>query len=849
MSDQKPRYKKQKYNYNETEILAEYRRAVSLSQDEAAKCYGLEGAKRRNMVGDWERGVNHADSRHPEKFLRYLWKCLKLKDYPPEEMHNVWDQVVVRQWKWDPLTYEKARQYLPNAKSLLELLAQEKFKIAPFLIPPRDYDPIGRNNLLKKLKQRLLAGNDVALYGIPGVGKTNLALALAYDPEVLGYYQGGVLWVGLGQQATEASIFIGLGKWAETLGLSQEKIDQLKDIRSRMEAIYEEIGKRKLLLIIDDAWDIKKAQSFQVGGRNCAHLITTRSPEIAWDFAEDGAIEVPPLNNYNSKSLLVKFIPELKSSESQSIIKAVGGLPLSLILIGRYLRLQTRPISEALEDLKQEKLRLEGLDRPIHPLKRSPTLREEESITLQATINISYRILNQKQQAELQALSVFPPNPNTFSKVAALTIAESSPDALSILIKQHGLIQTNGDRYSLHQTINDFLRNQFSDGLVYQRFAEFFTGYVEARMTDYDALDLEATNIFEVFQVASEHDLPANLVRIANVFFDFLRTRGLYELADHYLNQAKQAASSLGDNVGLATILLHLGGIAERSGKYPDAEKYMQEGLIVARNIGHRELTAALLGSLGAISGNQGDLIQAEKFYNEALDLARLADDRRRITGLLANLGVVAVSRRDFVKAEQYWLEALELSRDIEDAEITIQLLANLGAMASEHNDYEKSENYLQEALTLAYKIKHYENISYTLDFLGSVAMAQQDYLKAEKHYREGLNTAKEIGHRWLISRILNSLGEFHLKQQNIEEASQAFLESLPISQNLQAQENTAYTLYGLAQVEKAKGNLAEARRWGQESLTTFEAINHHESPTVKQWLDTLPKDDASPTK
>src|SRR5947209_726564 len=75
--------------------------------------------------------------------------------------------------------------------------------------PDELYDPlipiyqplVGRESLLDTLKQRLCAGKDVALlalHGLPGVGKTALAVALASDQNVREYFHDGILWAGLG---------------------------------------------------------------------------------------------------------------------------------------------------------------------------------------------------------------------------------------------------------------------------------------------------------------------------------------------------------------------------------------------------------------------------------------------------------------------------------------------------------------------------------------------------------------------------------------------------------------------------------------------------------------------------
>ena len=65
---------------------------------------------------------------------------------------------------------------------------------------------VGRDQLVEQLKQQLYSRDIttfVALHGLPGVGKTALAIALASDPNVREEFCEGILWAGLGTQPKE----------------------------------------------------------------------------------------------------------------------------------------------------------------------------------------------------------------------------------------------------------------------------------------------------------------------------------------------------------------------------------------------------------------------------------------------------------------------------------------------------------------------------------------------------------------------------------------------------------------------------------------------------------------------
>src|SRR5207249_7993680 len=62
---------------------------------------------------------------------------------------------------------------------------------------------VGRDEEMTRLRQRLHTGGNVALTalnGLPGVGKTALAIALAHDQAIRTQFRDGVLWAALGPE-------------------------------------------------------------------------------------------------------------------------------------------------------------------------------------------------------------------------------------------------------------------------------------------------------------------------------------------------------------------------------------------------------------------------------------------------------------------------------------------------------------------------------------------------------------------------------------------------------------------------------------------------------------------------
>ena len=753
---------------------------------------------------------------------------------------------------------------------------------------------VGRDELLQQLKERLRDGGEVvlsALNGLPGVGKTSLAVALARDPEIVAHFSDGVLWAGLGPTPNVLSL---LSRWGMLLGLSSTEIARLTTIEEWSKVLRMVIGTRRLLLVIDDAWRIEAALAFKVGGLNCAYLVTTRFPQIALRFASHDTLVVHELTEEDGVALLSRFVPDLvrgDPNQARSLVRAVGGLPLALTIIGGYLRTQSysgqpRRIHAATRRLQDAYERL-LLTEPQAPAERSPGLPRDTPVSLQTVIAVGDQQLDEQERSALRALAVFPPKPNSFTEEAACAIAATPVETLDRLSDAGLLESSEPGRYTLHQTIADYARIQLSGTAPHERLAAYFATYVEVHTGDYEILDQESANIVAALEAAIALDRQADLLWVVNALARFWDVRGQYALAETYLQQAREAATSLDERAGLTEALLHLGEILMRRGDYAQAEAYLQEGLLLARRGNYKEHLIGLLQALGMLTQRQGDNARAETLLQEGLTLARETGDQARTGVLLKNLGTLEALQGNYARAEIYLQEGLELARQVGDREALSQVLLNLGQLASERGDNHRAEalslealslaqqighrevmsllltnlgvqageqgeltraeNYLNEGLEMARQIGYRERISLLLTNLGWLASEQEHYAQAEEYLQESLALANDIGNRWLMSGTLKFLGDVQVKLEQFDAARSTFHRVLELAAGGN-QRMMGEAHFGLAIVSAAQGNLIEARSQAQESLAIYEKIGQGAATRVKEWLSSLPdQDDREP--
>ncbi|MGH2482313.1 MAG: NB-ARC domain-containing protein, partial [Ktedonobacteraceae bacterium] len=308
---------------------------------------------------------------------------------------------------------------------------------------------VGRACEITAVRKKLLTGR-AALVGLPGVGKTTLALELASDVLVRTAFPGGILWADVGHPPNLDGI---LRSWCKILlEFSPQKMARLTQEKLLL-ALQAALSDQKVCLILDDVWASIDARTLlQIAGPNCGVLITTRFPMIAADLVGDDPYTLRELDESDGLHLLrllAHQAVEMEPEKVRELVRAVGGLPLALTLMGRYLASeaisgQARRIVRALEHLSDARERLDTGER-----------------SLRSVISLSENLLAEAERSAFHALGLLPPKPGSFSEHAALAVAGCTTEVLDTLVDL-GLLEPTGKDYRFHQTISDYAQAMLS---------------------------------------------------------------------------------------------------------------------------------------------------------------------------------------------------------------------------------------------------------------------------------------------------------------------------------------------------------------------------------------------------
>jgi tetratricopeptide (TPR) repeat protein len=255
-------------------------------------------------------------------------------------------------------------------------------------VPARNADFTGRGATLEKLRDKLSGGGVAivvaqALYGLGGVGKTQLALEYAH--RFMADYD--LVWWVPSERPEEISL--ALADLARKLGL------QVGDnVAEAAEAALEELRRDAMphwLLIFDNADDPRQLEPYLPTGSGHV-LITSRNQ--AWGHAAE-PLEVDVFTRDESVAHLLRHVPELDPADANRVADALGHLPLAIEQASAWLEQTGMPARAYIEQLATEPTRILALNQPA-----------DFPMPVVATWNLSFDQLTQRSPAAVRLLQI-----------------------------------------------------------------------------------------------------------------------------------------------------------------------------------------------------------------------------------------------------------------------------------------------------------------------------------------------------------------------------------------------------------------------------------------------------------
>jgi len=299
-------------NHVPESLLARVRRSAGLSQEELAERSGISV----RGIGNLERGL----VRRPRiNSLRALADALGLADSSRSSFIGHY------------------RRALPAAA--VADTSQLVWGRPPAELPAATSTFVGRTAELRSLERLRDGSGVVVIDGLPGVGKT--ALALRWSHKNRQHFPDGQLYAnlrghdGMPPEKPEAV----LGQFLRSLGTPAQGIPTGCDARA---ALFRScVADRRVLVVLDNARSADQVRPLLAAGQATAVVVTSRS-RLSGLSIREGAhrITLDPLGEDDGIALLTRLVGRAAPSDLtalRQILEHCSGLPLAIQIIGDWL--------------------------------------------------------------------------------------------------------------------------------------------------------------------------------------------------------------------------------------------------------------------------------------------------------------------------------------------------------------------------------------------------------------------------------------------------------------------------------------------------------------------------------
>ncbi|MFJ1755668.1 FxSxx-COOH system tetratricopeptide repeat protein [Kitasatospora sp. NPDC088134] len=220
-------------------------------------------------------------------------------------------------------------------------------------VPQRNHSFTGRVKVLDDLRAQLAGGTTAVLpppqtlYGLGGVGKTQVALEYAH--RYMSHYDL-VWWVDAEQSENVA---VDLAELAGRLGLRVgDNVNEAA--QAARDALRQGIPTPNWLLIFDNADEPGEIRRFFPDGPG--HILVT-SRNQGWS-GQAGVLNVDVFDRTESVDHLTRRVRGLSRTDAERVAEAVGDLPLAVEVAAAWLETTRTPVDSYVNQLKAEATRV-----------------------------------------------------------------------------------------------------------------------------------------------------------------------------------------------------------------------------------------------------------------------------------------------------------------------------------------------------------------------------------------------------------------------------------------------------------------------------------------------------------
>jgi tetratricopeptide (TPR) repeat protein len=729
---------------------------------------------------------------------------------------------------------------------------------APAGLPPGPEHLVGRDGEVGELLGLLDPGRPgpsaMVVAGLPGVGKTALALHAAHEAAVVhGWFPGGQLFVDLrgydpdGQLTAEQA----LGELLRQLGVADADLPPAGEQAGRYQSELAHLADagKAVLLVADNASSAAQVEAL-IPARSEHRLLVTSRDVLASTPAR--LIDLDVLPPPAAADLIAHVLTDARPGDRrardeaaalQEVAELCGRLPLALQITAEILNADPGMQAAAMvAELQDTSTRLAALSRDSGDRTRA----------VRAAFEASYRRLG-AEQARLFRLLALNPGLDTATEAAAALADVPAGQVRPLLAALAGASlvteqPVGGNRWRMHDLIRlyaaelgraaarddqseaalDRLLEHYRDTAVAadghlralpgQAVPERFDGRADALAW----LDAERPALVAAVTLAAASGRARTAVSLAWSLAFFLYWRRHFDDMITTGQAAVDSAYHAGDRHGEAVALNNLGSALQQARRFEEAITAHQQAAAIGRELGDRHGEAAALNNLGSALQQVRRFEEAITAHQEDLALVRELRDRHGEGAALNNLGSALRQVRRFEEAITAHQQAAAIGRELGDRQREATALDNLGLALRHVRRFEEAITAHQQAAAIFTELGDRYREAGALENLGSALQQVRRFKEAITTHQQDLAVFRELRDRHREGAALNNLGSALQQVRRFEEAITAHQQAAATGRELGDRQREALALDNLGLALQQVRRFEEAITAHQQAAAIF---------------------------
>ncbi|OKL61585.1 hypothetical protein UA08_03266 [Talaromyces atroroseus] len=695
---------------------------------------------------------------------------------------------------------------LNTAKSA-DKISLEPYWVVPFLQNPKF---VGRSSVIQELEAKLgqdVFGRRLALSGLGGVGKSQVAVEMAYRTR--DRCSGcSVFWVPATSPEAFEAAYLEIGRQLNINGLTDPAVDVKSLVKARLSD--ESIG--KWFMIVDNA-DDQNMLFKNIGSERqqvtlmdylprISHgdiLFTTRNRKLAVKLAGTNVVAISEMDEGAAEELLRKSIIDADILDDSAVtarfLRQLTYLPLAIVQAAAYINENSISVGEYLDMLEgTEETVVELLSEDFEDDGRY----RESKNPVATTWQISFEQIRSRDPLAARYLSFmacFDPKNIPLRLLPTEISKKKQIDAFGTL-KAYSFLTVRSDQgFDLHRLVHMATR----DWLFMDDSLEDYTQQATERLAEeFPTSEHDKKAIWTALMPHAQYILASSLAMESKERYELMQkvslclsADGKYEEAARFqsmtLARAEQTLGQAHPETAIHVQLL--AKLMQSMGKYDEAVTLNMRAMAVLEKVHGSDHTSVLttLNNLAMNYQAQGRLSEAQGLFKRVVEESKLklGEENSETLKSIGNLATNYTTLGDWTQAEEMLLKAIEVSKRINGLEHpeTLLYMNNISVTYSFQRKLDQAEAMAKQTLELRTKVlgRDHPDTLLTINNLALSYINQDRFDEAETLFQEVIRVSTKLqgkDHPDTLIAVSN-LASIYLAKSDWKNAEEQFAQVL----------------------------------------------------------------------